>query len=301
MALTTRLLPGIARGYVRFAPGNVAKAGIVDHYLNAALRARPVTRDVVLRNGVRICVDTKDIVQRYLYQFGIWEPSLTSWLTRTLQPGDVFVDVGANIGYYGLLAARLVGHQGSVVAIEASPAAYAALRRNVARNQAGNIRLVDRAVAARDEELTFYEPKPGVHSVTTSVRTSEDMAPAFRVQARPLPTLLTSQELSAARVIKIDIEGGEYAALAGLVPALDQTRQDLEIVVEVSESLLARQSRTIADAVGLLTDRGFHPYRLTNSYQPSSYLRAPVAPPRARGPISGNADLVFSRADVKVL
>lgn len=118
---TTELLASIARGYVRFVPGNLGKARIVDQYLNAALRNTPVTRDIVLRNGVRMSVDTKDIVQRYLYQFGIWEPSLSGWLARTLRPGDVFVDVGANIGYYSLLAARLVGHLGSVVAIEASP------------------------------------------------------------------------------------------------------------------------------------------------------------------------------------
>lgn len=298
---TTELLASIARGYVRFVPGNLGKARIVDQYLNAALRNTPVTRDIVLRNGVRMSVDTKDIVQRYLYQFGIWEPSLSGWLARTLRPGDVFVDVGANIGYYSLLAARLVGHLGSVVAIEASPAAYAALRRNVATNQTGNVRLVDRAVAEDERTLTFYEPKPGIHSVTTSVRTREDMAPAFQVEARPLSSLLTAAEVSAARVIKIDIEGGEYAALRGLVPVLDRAREDLEIVVEVSESLLAHQSHTIADATGLLSDRGFHPYRLVNSYRPSSYLASPAAPRRVRDPITGDADLVFSKIDAEVL
>lgn len=302
----TELLVGMARGYVRFVPGNIGKARIVDRYLNAALRARPVTRDVTLRNRVRIRVDTADIVQRYLYQFGVWEPSLTSWLTRTLRPGDVFVDVGANIGYYSLLAARLVGpgcaaDKGSVVAIEASPAAHDCLRRNAERNRAGNIRLVHRAVAEDDRELTFYEPRPGVHSVTTSVRTRDDMTPAFRVPARPLSSLLTAAELRAARVVKIDIEGGEYAALAGLVPVLDQMRADLEIVVEVSESLLAMQSHTIAEALGPLTERGFHPYRLVNSYRPSSYLRAPAAPRRVREPITGDADLVLSRVDAEVL
>lgn len=298
---TTELLASIARGYVRFAPGNVGKARVVDHYLNAALRANPISRVSMLRNGTRMSLDTKDIVQRYLYQFGVWEPNLSGWLARTLRPGDVFVDVGANIGYYSLLAARLVGHRGSVVAIEASPTAYAELRGNVTRNQTGNVRLVNRAVAEDDRELTFYEPKPGIHSVTTSVRTRDDMVPAFRIQARPLGELLTEDEVRTARVIKIDIEGGEYAALAGLVPVLGQARQDLEIVVEVSESLLARQSRTIAEATGLLSELGFHMYRLANSYKPSSYLAAPSAPRRVREPVTSDADLVFSRVDAEVL
>jgi FkbM family methyltransferase len=298
---TMELLAGIARGYVRFAPGNVGKARIVDLYLNAALRTHPISRDSVLCNGIRMSLDTKDIVQRYLYQFGVWEPSLSCWLVRTLRPGDVFVDVGANIGYYSLLAARLVGYQGSVVAIEASPAAYAELRGNVARNQTGNVRLVNKAIAEQDGELTFYEPKPGIHSVTTSVQTADDLAPAFRIQARPLAGVLTEHEVRTARVIKIDIEGGEYGALAGLVPALAQARRDLEIVVEVSESLLAKQSRTIAEATGLLTELGFRMYRLSNSYRPSSYLSAPAAPRRISEPPTGDADLVFSRIDAEVL
>jgi FkbM family methyltransferase len=300
LVLTSRLT-ALARRYVRFAPGTVGKARIVDQYLNASLRDRPITRDVVLCDGTRVCVDTRDIVQRYLYQFGIWEPSLTSWLTRTLRPGDVFVDVGANIGYYALLAARLVGNRGSVVAIEPSPVAHAALRRNVARNHADNVRLVSYAVAEDHHELAFYEPKPGAHSVTTSVRTRDDQIPAFRTRAHPLSSLLTAEELGAARVIKIDIEGGEYAALAGLVPVLSGACEDMEIVVEVSESLLARQSRTIADATRLLTDRGFHPYRLVNSYRPSSYLSAPAAPRRVREAVTGDADLVFSRVDAEIL
>lgn len=65
-------------------------------------------------------MDTQDLIQRYLYLFGAWEPHLTGWLRRRLRPGDGFVDVGANIGVFSVLAARLVGESGRVVAIEAS-------------------------------------------------------------------------------------------------------------------------------------------------------------------------------------
>jgi FkbM family methyltransferase len=295
-ALTT-----IARDYVRFFPGTLGKARIVDDYLNPALRSDPVVRATTLGNGVRMVLDTKDIVQRYLYQFGVWEPALTAWLTRVLRPGDVFVDVGANIGYFSLLAARIVGHTGSVVAIECSPTAYGELCGNLARNQIGNVRPVARAVAETACTLAFYEPKRGIHSVTTSVRGSDDLTPAFRADAAPLPDLLSAAELGAARVIKIDVEGGEYAALSGLAPALDAARDDVEIVVEVNEAMLARQSRTIAETTALLTDRGFHPYRLVNSYRPSASLTPPSPPRRVREPITGQADLVFSRVDAATL
>src|SRR5260370_41466898 len=57
-----------------------------------------------------------DFLTRRLILFGIWEPSLTAFFTRRLTPGDVFVDVVSNIGYYSLLASVLVGRAGRVLA-----------------------------------------------------------------------------------------------------------------------------------------------------------------------------------------
>ena len=75
--------------------------------------------------------NTQDLIQRYLYWFGVWEPQLTCWIKSRLPPRRVFVDVGANIGYYSLLAASLVGDDGQVVAIEASPSIYRLLCNNL--------------------------------------------------------------------------------------------------------------------------------------------------------------------------
>jgi FkbM family methyltransferase len=92
--------------------------------------------------GARMSVNAQEIVGRYIANFGIWEPSLTAWLMSHLQPGDTFVDVGANIGYVTLLASRVVGAAGCVISIEPSPANSAMLRRNVAANHAENVRVV---------------------------------------------------------------------------------------------------------------------------------------------------------------
>ena len=78
---------------------------------------------------------TSDVIQRYIYYFGTWEPNVGAFLRDRLKPGDVFVDVGANIGYFTLLGAKLVGRQGHVVAIEASASASEHLKANVTRNR----------------------------------------------------------------------------------------------------------------------------------------------------------------------
>jgi Met-10+ like-protein len=95
--------------------------------------------------GSQIAGDTRDIVQQYIYYFGVWEPNLTRWIVRRLAPGDVFIDVDTNVGYYSLLASKLVGESGSVVAIEASPSTFKILQTNLALNHVRDVRAVNMA------------------------------------------------------------------------------------------------------------------------------------------------------------
>lgn len=74
-------------------------------------------------------------------------------MAERLKPGDVFVDVGANIGYFSLLASKLVGPGGRVVAIEASPEVFDLLRRNLELNKAHNVRAVNVAISDREGSL----------------------------------------------------------------------------------------------------------------------------------------------------
>ncbi|MYS71579.1 FkbM family methyltransferase, partial [Streptomyces sp. SID5926] len=140
---------------MRNGPGTFGKAVLATRWLNAHLREHPRRAVVELPSGGRFAVDTQDLIQRYLYLFGAWEPHLTAWLRRRLRPGDGFVDVGANIGVFSVLAARLVGDAGRVVAIEASPDVHRRLVGNARLNGLGNIRALNAAVSDRTRTLTF--------------------------------------------------------------------------------------------------------------------------------------------------
>jgi hypothetical protein len=89
--------------------------------------------------GFRIGGDQALIMPRCIYWFGVWEPPLSDWIRRALRPGDVFVDVGANIGWFTLLGARAVAPGGSVVAIEASPDTARRLDEALALNHIDNV------------------------------------------------------------------------------------------------------------------------------------------------------------------
>jgi hypothetical protein len=70
------------------------------------VRRREFAYSTTTPRGWHITGHTRDWIQRNLYYFGLWEPNLSAWIESRLSPGDVFIDVGANIGYFTLLAAN---------------------------------------------------------------------------------------------------------------------------------------------------------------------------------------------------
>ncbi|WP_399088163.1 FkbM family methyltransferase [Streptomyces sp. BBFR2] len=300
-AARPRIKRALARWYVRHAPGTLGKTAILDGFLNAELRDHPVRRRARTRFGATIAVDTQDLIQRYLYLFGTWEPNLTGWLASRLKPGDTFVDVGANIGYYSLLASHLVGESGNVVAIEASPTFHKVLAANAAANRCGNLRAVNAAISDREETLTFTLASSHNMGANSIVPYAGEAESTFEARAWLLTDVLTSDEVARARVIKIDVEGAEGAVVRSLEPILDRLRPDVELAVEVTPQRMAGLGFSVEELLETFTSRGFHVYRMANDYAVESYpaalRRGAQAPVRWRGPVVEESEFVFSRVD----
>lgn len=289
-----------ARAYVRHAPAKLGKRVLTQQLLEPALRGAPRSFVAQTVDGFVLTGDTADMIQRYVYVFGVWEPAITAFLRRRLRPGRTLIDVGANIGYFSLLGAKLVGSTGSVVAVEAFPSTFELLQRNLARNDARNVRAVHIAATAQAGVVPLYNPE--LHNTGTATTVAaEGLELLAEVEARPLADVLTPDEVASARIIKIDVEGAEFDVLRGLDSVLPQMPEDLELVVEVSPE---EQAAGAADApLELLAGHGFVPYRIMNDYSLASYVEAaPAGPPvRFHGPLTERMDLVFSRTDADVL
>ncbi|MFE6779082.1 FkbM family methyltransferase [Streptomyces sp. NPDC057702] len=298
------LMTTLGRGYVRNAPGSLLKGRLAAHYLNPRLRDHPRQRVVTTRFGALMACDSRDLIQRYIQLFGAWEVHMTRWMEGRLRPGDVLVDVGANVGYFSLLGSGLVGPEGRVVALEASPVSHGRVLRHIAVNGIENIRAVNAAVSDREETLTFVlasSRNTGANSIVPYDGPAES---TFDATAYPLTELLEADEIARARVIKIDVEGAEGAVVRGLLPALDRMRPDVELAVEVTPARMEKLGFSVEDLLEAMRVRGFHTYRLTNDYRAASYpqaLRRPEPPRRWDRPISGEMDVVFSRVDADVL
>ena len=149
------------------------------------------------------------------------------WLTRTLpqsgealrrlcEPGDVVVDVGANVGYMALIAARAVGDRGRVVAIEPSRRAFALLECNSARNLPGRVVPVRAACTERDGTATmFVSDYSGEYSSLIAAAVPGAAHPET-VPARALRSLGAEYGI-VPDVVKIDVEGAEWPVLRGLL------------------------------------------------------------------------------------
>lgn len=155
---------------------------------------------------------------------GSLENSVQEALVRHLPHGGVMYDVGANLGFFSLVAARLVGPEGRVYAFEPAPENAAAIRRNAELNRVGNIVVIPRAVASRratarlqlvDDQSWSRLEEFGKHPGTERV---------IEVETVALDELVDSGELPPPTLVKIDVEGAELAVLEGMRATLSKYR-----------------------------------------------------------------------------
>lgn len=318
--LVGNALTPAARAWIRYSPLPLGKAWLWQnfHWRERAFVCRTLSGDLVTGT-------TQDLIQRHLYYFGTWEPNISYWISSTLRPGDGFIDVGANIGHYSLLAAGIVGDAGPVVAIEAAQWIHATLDKHVALNQRRNIRTVQVAASDQRGALRLYHGHAGnIGKTTTIARRDEsgttvragmptpanadgETAPASapadmqssEVPALPLADILSADEIARARIIKIDVEGAELQVLRGLQPLLSRLRPDVEIVMEITPSLMPDAEHARAEIFATMKASGFSAYVFDNDYGVETYLASGAHKRPAPMPDSGiakQADILFSRA-----
>jgi FkbM family methyltransferase len=232
----------------------------------------PLRVEARTRDGDSIACDLPDLIQMYVYLFGVWEPDLAAFIRTRLASGHVFVDVGANIGIDTLIASRRVGPQGEVMAIEASPTVFERLRETLRANGSPtNVHAINKAVAANAGVLTIYAGPAHNIGLTTTVQRG-GMRRSAEVQAQPLGAFLTDQEFDRVRLIKIDVEGAEDGVLQGMIPCLERLPAAAEIAVELSPLWWRNQGKAAAEVLRPFVESGFHVYTIDNNYWPWRYL-----------------------------
>jgi FkbM family methyltransferase len=146
------------------------------------------------------------------YLLGTADHDEQIWLSNHLKPGETFYDVGANIGFFTLLGAKLVGENGAVVAFEPLPENVRQLERNVLLNQLANVRVVAEAVAdVASDERTFWLGADAVARNAGRLVDGDSDGEAVRVPVTTIDAALTTNGLPPPSLMKIDVEGEEIA------------------------------------------------------------------------------------------
>jgi FkbM family methyltransferase len=252
-------------------------------------------RRVLTYFGSTMNVDVRDLVSRMIFWFGRWEPNLSSAIESILAEGDVFVDVGANIGYYSLLASKLVGPGGQVVAIEALPSTHALLKRNLSDNGVNNVRTANVAVSDAAGQLTVYSGIAGNTGSATTVPI-EGRQPIVTVDALPLNEILTLQERENVALIKIDIEGAEVTVLRQILDTIHLYPEKTKIIVEMTPST---GDVELDDLFSSVLSAGFQAYKIENKYDWDSYLQwvGGKAPEPVNELPGSTCDILFRRPE----
>ena len=274
--------------------------------LRATLGKPPI--EVVVRTPDGLCFRCRppDLIQMYLWLFGVWEPELTGFIDSRLASGESFLDVGANIGYFSALAARRVGESGGVIAVEPSPSVFPLLEETLHVNARGaHVRAVN-AAAGRDAGSMAIYSGPGHNIGLTTTVAERGFELEGVIASLPLDDMLTPEESAALRMIKIDVEGREPDVLRGMEDLIRKSRDDLEVLVELSPDWWTDPALGVPEVLQPFLDAGFNVYEIENSYWPWRYLwpRSIPRPKRRRSRLPRRAhrlDLILSRRDVEFL
>lgn len=159
---------------------------------------------------------------------GSYELDKQRLFARSVKAGAVIYDVGANAGFYSMLGSVLTGPTGRVIAFEPSPRNLAFLREHVRLNALGNVSILDLAVAEQPGTASF---KSGSSGATGSLAVGGDL----EVRTSSLDSLVESRVIPPPNLIKMDIEGGELAAIRGARKVLRQHRPMLLLATHGAE------------------------------------------------------------------
>jgi FkbM family methyltransferase len=203
--------------------------------------------------GYRIRLDLSDYIQRSIY-LGTFESEESFQVKRHLKRGMTFVDAGANVGYYTLMAASLVDATGKVFAFEPSPYAFRLLFDTLAENSITQALAVHSALSDTSGEMQLFMPKrPGNH--TPSMVPNNGGTP-ITVPVLKLDDYLSEHEIGIVDLLKLDVEGFEPNVIKGAEQYLRRKRIRA-ILCEFNEPWLRANGTSSSDLYELLSSFGF--------------------------------------------
>jgi FkbM family methyltransferase len=230
-----------------------------------------------------LSLDTSQFGQKIMWDYfskgQLNEPETSQFVTFALRPGDGFMDIGAHIGYFSLLAAALVGRNGRVISFEPDTTNFNHLNKNIVLNHFLNIHPRNQALGARVEEKAFFinSDTDGGHALwDVGQHPFNEKSRALRqtrqVQVETIDAIVGQGPIPNLKLIKIDTEGAEHAILQGGVHTIQ--RQNIPyIICEVNRFGLGQMGSDEFAFRSFVEDLGYHTHLLANGRNGPAIIR----------------------------
>lgn len=217
-----------------------------------------------LHNGLLIHVYPLRHIDRILFWHGYYEKKFVLLLEELLKEDDVFVDIGANIGYYSLIASKKAV-KGLVFAFEPFSGNRSELEDNISLNRINNIQVSALAISNEKTSKTLFVSANDNTGMTGFQKPSNFNGAIETIHTITLDEWAKENHIDRINMIKIDIEGAEYEALEGISNVLTEMKP--VVMIEIQASLLAKYKKQPGDIYRFMKNHGYRSFEVVSKNQ----------------------------------
>lgn len=256
-----RWLCRLAASLFSFFPRRVASVGfiLVFNFIDGiSRRDTTLVIDKKMAFGYRLSLDVKQKTQRMIFIHPLYESHVSNFLLKNIKSGDIFIDIGSNVGYHSFVAASALGGESDIFSFEPDPTNLMSFKKNIALNKLGGVIKVLPYAAGDKKESKYLNINPmneGGHSFS-------DLSDLGSVEKELVSVVRVGEELdyllgesSRGNIfIKIDVEGFEGSVLRGMTNFLETN--NIVIICELSVE--------IVKTVDMMKSYGFKVFSLSD-------------------------------------
>ena len=237
--------------------GRTYPAKIISKKLRSYLK-----QDYAYVDGQKMYLDENDSLRLSIN--GIYEPKETEVVKKEIKKGYTVLDIGANIGYYTLIFAKLVGLEGKVYAFEPDPKNFEILKKNVQINNYKNVVLIQKAVSDRNGEinLVLEENNTAGHNIRSD---NTDGMNTINVDMTSLDEYFKNFD-GNIDFIKMDVEGSEFGVIKGMKSLLARSK-NVKIMTEFDPFFIKKFGVVPEEFLDSFLQNHFKFYDLKKSHQ----------------------------------
>jgi len=234
---------------------------VVNNYVKSSLKS-----EFAIIDGDKIFVDPRDSLRLTIN--GIYEKFETNFVKNEIKKNNVVLDLGAHVGYYTLMFAKLVGENGKVYAFEPSPTNFELLQKNVMINNYKNVILEKKAISDKSEIASLYLSEENFSD--NRIFDSHDKRKSIKIETTTLDDYFKEYD-GRIDFIKMDVQGAEGKVLLGMNNLLKKLKH-VKIMTEFSPKHLVHIGMGSEEFLDIFLNSGFKLYHMNRKKKTISMI-----------------------------